>query len=238
MQQLSAPQAIRERFSSRHFSDRQITDQQLTELLELANRAPSGFNFQPWQFVVVREPEVKAQLKPAVLDQPQVTEASAVVVFIADADAAQENYEKVLALGVETGAMTPRHADYYRKSVKRLFLRKPFNLIGLGKWLVVSVLRIFRPIPDLVFSGTQAQTYVARQSMLAAATLMIAAKSFGIDSSPMEGFDECRVKQILKIPAPFVIPIIVALGYSAEGPPTKPSVRLPLKERVFWNRYS
>lgn len=44
----------------RRFTDEPVTDDEVLQCLRAANQAPSGGNIQPWQFVVVDDPEVKA----------------------------------------------------------------------------------------------------------------------------------------------------------------------------------
>ncbi len=46
----------------RYDPDRPVSDGQLTAILEAARLAPSASNAQPWRFVVVRDPAVKARL--------------------------------------------------------------------------------------------------------------------------------------------------------------------------------
>ena len=46
----------------RAFSDRPVDDETIEALLTAATHGPSGSNSQPWRFIVVRDPEVKAQL--------------------------------------------------------------------------------------------------------------------------------------------------------------------------------
>src|SRR3546814_1731188 len=40
---------------------------------------------------------------------------------------------------------------------------------------------------------------------------------YGIGSCPMEGFDARRVRHVLNIPERYGIPVIVTLGYPADG---------------------
>lgn len=54
---------IRRRRTVREFSDREIPEQVLENCLLSAGTAPSGANLQPWQFVVVRDPEVKKTIR-------------------------------------------------------------------------------------------------------------------------------------------------------------------------------
>ena len=106
-----------------------------------------------------------------------------------------------------------------------------------AKELSLSFLKLVR----LVCS--EAKNYVRSQTMLAAATFMIAAKGAGLDTCPMEGFDEHRIKKLLAIPAHMSVPVIVAVGYplNPEEQNEKPqSYRFPLREKlsvdVFTNR--
>jgi nitroreductase len=54
--------AIRERRSVRNFSAEPVTDEQLEAILEAGRWAPSGRNSQPWDFVVVRDPDLRAEI--------------------------------------------------------------------------------------------------------------------------------------------------------------------------------
>jgi len=54
--------AIRERRSALKFASSPVTDDQLEAILEAGRWAPSGLNSQPWEFVVVKDPEIRAQV--------------------------------------------------------------------------------------------------------------------------------------------------------------------------------
>ena len=47
--------AISQRWSPRAFSDKAISDADLNKLFEAARWAPSGFNLQPWRFIVCKQ---------------------------------------------------------------------------------------------------------------------------------------------------------------------------------------
>jgi nitroreductase len=55
--------------------DRNVTDDLLGEMIDLAARAPSSFNFQPWNLMVLRDVDAKEKLKALAWDQPKVVEA-------------------------------------------------------------------------------------------------------------------------------------------------------------------
>jgi nitroreductase len=56
---------VRTRRSVRHFSDAAIPREALLGCLEAAAQAPSGANKQPWTFVVVTDPDMKAKIRVA-----------------------------------------------------------------------------------------------------------------------------------------------------------------------------
>ncbi|MFZ3474044.1 nitroreductase family protein [Streptomyces sp. 4.24] len=77
-------QLLAERASCRDFTDEQLEDSLVEEVLSAAVRAPTAFNFQPYSFVVVRDPEVRAALRRIAGGQPHVVGAPVFVVFCAD----------------------------------------------------------------------------------------------------------------------------------------------------------
>ncbi len=229
--------AITERRAVRRFSTAPIPDGLLLELLQLANSAPSGFNLQPWHFIVVRNPELKQLLKHIAMDQSQVAEAPAVIVFLADPECWRTSYPEVLDLGLTSGRMGEQQVAVYRKTVPLLFQHGPFGIRGVLKHIAVPIRRLFRPTPAVPYSARESQQYVRSQTMLAAATFMIAAQSSGLVTSPMEGFDEIRLKRLLSVPRRFTIPIIIPVGYPLEEDRPEISVRLPLERKVSLDLY-
>lgn len=81
---LSAPAAIEARRSVRRYQPVPVPDADLERILTLTGKAPSAFNVQPWRFVVVREPALKAQLQSAAYNQAQVGAAPVVIVLYSD----------------------------------------------------------------------------------------------------------------------------------------------------------
>ncbi len=67
--------------------------------------------------------------------------------------------------------------------------------------------------------------------MLAAASLMIAAESLGLNSAPMEGFDPAKVKEAFGVPDDHTICCLIALGCAAEAKPFPG--RFPLEDVCY-----
>ncbi|HEY9609857.1 nitroreductase family protein [Allocoleopsis sp.] len=187
--------SIEQRRAVRSFRSDPIPEAALQEILRLGVRAPSGYNLQPWRFVVVREPENKEKLKACAFNQRQVGEAPVVLICCGDRRVAEPDYiESVIKLGFDNGAVNEAYADVMRQKIPALFENHP------------------------CFENVEAWTN--RHTMLAVAHLMIVAKSYGVDSCPMEGFVSAQVKEAFQIPEEVDVCCLLALGYVAE--PFKP----------------
>ena len=82
---MTATEAIKTRRSVKHFDPaHRMTDEETTRLIELAKLAPSSFNMQNYRFVLVRDPELRKQIRAVSWDQTQVTDASLLVILCAD----------------------------------------------------------------------------------------------------------------------------------------------------------
>ena len=75
-----------------------------------------------------------------------------------------------------------------------------------------------------------------RSCGIAAQTLMLTAKVFGYDSSPMVGFDFEQVAQLIQLPDDHIITMFVAIGKGIQ--PARPRAgQLALNEVVIKNRF-
>lgn len=54
---------VKVRRSYRSFETTSISDYQLEEIIEAGQWAPSPLNRQPWEFVIVTDPEIKSQIR-------------------------------------------------------------------------------------------------------------------------------------------------------------------------------
>jgi nitroreductase len=65
-------------------ANHRISDTEVEKLMSLAMLSPTAWNIQNWRFVLVRDPELRKQVRAAAWDQAQVTDASLLVVLTAD----------------------------------------------------------------------------------------------------------------------------------------------------------
>ena len=71
-----------------------LSEEEIREVIDLANLTPSSFNLQPWEVVVVSDPEKKRILQEHAFGQPKITEASADLIVIANPGAVEENIDE------------------------------------------------------------------------------------------------------------------------------------------------
>jgi len=206
-------QAIKERRSINFFdAARKVSDDQLTELLEIANLSPSSFNLQPWKVIVVRDPERKKVLRQCAFNQPKNEEASAVLIMIADPNGIEENVERVLDSWQELGFIKAEARQTYAEMTKTLY--------GAEDSLTRKI-------------------FTVKNTALFAMNLMIAAKGLGLETHPMDGFDEECIKREFTIPNDKIIPMLIAIGYLRPGITLLPrAFRRGLNEFVKFGKYS
>jgi nitroreductase len=118
------------------------------------------------------------------LDQQKVEEAPVVIVACGDTLGWREDLEEVIRLGLEHGIGGDAWAQRKRKNVTA----------DLGSHPNISM-------------------WVAKQTMIAATTMMWMAEALGYDTGQMEGFDEEQVRAVLDIPPHVRVMFLLAIGY-------------------------
>ncbi len=88
--------AIYKRRAVKHFDpDHFITFYEEKRLFEAVIQAPTSFNIQHWRFIILRDPEMREQIRTEFgNDQDQITDASLLVLFTADVKAWQKDPER------------------------------------------------------------------------------------------------------------------------------------------------
>lgn len=78
-------EAIKTRRAVKHYDpEHEMTDAEVGQIMSLALLAPTAFNIQNTRLVLVRDPELRKQIRAAAWDQAQVTDASMLIVLCAD----------------------------------------------------------------------------------------------------------------------------------------------------------
>ncbi len=80
--------AIYARRAVKHFDPaHRMTDEEVDKLMQAAIQAPTSFNIQHWRFVMIRDPELRKQIRAVGNDQAQMTDASLLILMTGDVKA-------------------------------------------------------------------------------------------------------------------------------------------------------
>src|SRR5271170_2016420 len=200
-------QAIAQRRATASFDGSSIPNDDLKKIIEAGLQAPSGYNLQPWRFVVVRAPEQLRRLRAASYNQAKVEEASAVIVACGDADGWRKgDLEEMLQLGRE-GGMPENYAEQAKITVPEYLSNHP----NLPMWL-------------------------NRHVMIAFTSMMLMAEALGYDTAPMEGFEEAKVREVLRLPLSYNVVALLAIGH-AQGQDKFSGGRFSMAHTVFGEEY-
>ncbi len=207
-QEKSLEEAIRHRRSTPSFDGAPIPAGQLQQMVTAGLLAPSGYNLQPWRFVVVQSPEQKRRLRAASYNQAKVEEASAVIVACGDADGWRRDLELMLQKGL-AGGMPESYAAQARSSV-------PKYLAG--------------------FTTDQMHAWLNKQVMIGFTHMMLMAEVLGYDTAPMEGFEQEKVREVLRLPLSYWVVALLCIGH-AQGADKFDGGRFDANHTVFGEEF-
>ena len=184
-------EAVAQRRATPSFQEVPIHSADLEKIIRAGLAAPSGYNLQPWRFIVVRDRDQKKKLREAAFNQAKVEEASAVIVACGDPLGWKEaDLEEMLRISRQHG-FTGEQNDRVRAAVTGFLGSPPGQAGGV------------EPTFDL---------WVNRHVMIAFTTMMWTAETLGYDTAPMEGFEEDKVKALLKIPERVRVVALLGIG--------------------------
>ena len=177
-------ETIRERRSTPSFDSSDVPAEDIRMILEAGLQAPSGYNVQPWRFVVVQSAEQKKKLRAACFNQAKVEEASVVIACCGDADSWRRDADEIVRVGLD-GGMSEGYAAQLKSYVESYL--HSLNTDQMHGWLNKQV--------------TYAATY-----------MMLTAESMGYDTAAMEGFEENKVREVLRLPLSYWVVSLLAVG--------------------------
>jgi len=197
-------------------TDKKIPNDEFAFILETARLSPSSFGMEPWRFIVITDPELKARLKPHCWHQEQVTSCSHLVVILTKTAAITNDTYTTKMLGrlvkdkKEVEGLLNFFKSFLKEKITRFVTRYFYKKFTED-----------RPIYE----------WCARQCYIAASSMATSAAMREIDSCFMEGFKKEKVEDALDIDTDQEeIALLLAFGYRVNEQPKKH--RLSLEEIV------
>jgi nitroreductase len=201
-------QAIQDRRATPSFDGSPIPPADLRRILDAGRHAPSGYNMQPWRFIVVQSPEQRRRLRAASYNQAKVEEASAVIVACGDADGWRRDLDIMLQMGRD-GGMPESYAAQAQSTVP--------NYLSS-------------------FSAEQMKAWLNKQVTIAYTHMLLMAEVLGYDTAPMEGFEPEKVHEVLRLPLSYSVVALLAIG-KLQGTDKFDGGRFDINHTVFSEEY-
>ena len=174
--------------------------------------------------------DLSANAMLGVGNQYRARDASALAVFLSDLQV-NKRIDRIFKLEREH-----RHPNYLSSlPMTASFLTGEGHAANFLKGVATDFLSGVHPMP--IVEPIQAWSY--KNASLLAQTFVYAAESYDLATCIMEGFDGRRVKEILRVPDRYAIPLMVATGYEYEDPSNvSRTPRLDLEEIVFGETFA
>jgi nitroreductase len=195
-------------------------------------RSPSSFNLQPTQIVIVQDAETKNRLSEHAMlgsgNQYRTKDASLLAVFLSDLEVTKR-INRINDLEHAAGMRDPNYM---------LTLPIVTSLVAgeghAATWIKQTATRILSEIQQPMPSIEPVQAWTYKSTSLAAQTYVLSATSHGLATCIMEGFDNRRLKEVLRIPDRYDVPLTVATGHDYyDNDAAKQTPRLGLEEVCF-----
>ncbi len=199
-------EAMKWRYATKIYdSSKAVSEEDLHTILEAGRLSPSVYGLEPWEFIVVKNPELRTKLRAAAYDQPKVTDATYLIVIATRTDTTNVVNELI-----------ERTAKNQGKTVEDL---KGFSDMVHG---------------TASQYGDGAKEWLMRQTYIPLGVMIETAALMSIDSGPMEGFNSDQVDEILGLKEKNLrATTMLALGYRGDDAYAKlPKTRKSADEAI------
>ncbi len=187
-------EVVKKRRSIRRFKPDPVPQEDIDKIIEVARWAPSGFNLQPWEFVVVRKPELRKKIVGMINDNRILTKKM---------ETARETWQGQIwkMTGLVEGNM-----DFTTAPVYILLFGDTRTNVALPMFVRYDYRRI-------IYTASLANAFLYMH--LAATTLGLASQWI---SAVQLDYVHCMIKDLLGIPGELEVFDMIALGYPAIQP--------------------
>lgn len=167
-----------------------VPQEKVDAILEAIRMAPTSSGTQPFEMIVVTNPEVRSQIAEAAGGQAQITDGSHLLVFAAWDNYTADRIDEVVQLNIEARGDLPMLHAYY-DNLKANYIPREAKVN---------------------------YAHAARQAYIALGVALVAAAEQEVDSTPMEGFDPATVDKILGLKERGLRSVVLMpLGYRDEA---------------------
>ncbi|CAK15120.1 oxygen-insensitive NAD(P)H-dependent nitroreductase NfsB [Pseudomonas entomophila] len=179
-------------------ASRKIPQATIDALLEQLRHSPSSVNSQPWHFVVADSEEGKARLAKSTevgfaYNTPKILNASHVIVFAARTDMTEAHLNGLLEQEAKDGRFRSEEAKAGQDQSRRFY-------VNLHR-----------------HDNKDLQHWMEKQTYLALGTALLGAAAYGLDATPIEGFDAKAMDAELGLRERGLTSVVVlSLGYRSE----------------------
>lgn len=177
------------RYATKVFDPRRRIDDATWSALENALvQSPSSYGLQPWKFLVIHDPALRQQLRPESWNQSQVTDASHLVVFLAERRIGPAEADRLIATMADVRGLDPAALASYRQMIDVDLINGP--------------------------RSQQIERWTSNQVYIALGTFMTAAALLEVDTCAIEGFSPEAYDRILGLEnSPYRSCVVCAAGY-------------------------
>jgi nitroreductase len=201
-------EAVKARRSIRKYTLTPVPAEVIHKALDAALIAPNSSNLQTWEFFWVRTPAIKKKLVEACLNQSAARTAQELIVVVANPSLWKRTRPEMAKFVREVKAPKMVHA-YYDKLVPAVY---GYLFLAPFKWLAFNLIGIFKPIVRRPVTRRDIEEVSIKSAALASENFMLAITAQGFASCPMEGFDEPRVKKMLKLSWGSRVVMVISVG--------------------------
>jgi nitroreductase/dihydropteridine reductase len=163
--------ALEWRYASKKMNGKRVPEDKVEKIMEAIRLAPSSIGLQPYSVIVITDPELKNQILPIANNQLQIVDSSHLLVFAAWDKITTERVEDFISLNAETRKVSSESLDGLRS-----------KLLNISKR-----------------SEQENFEWAARQAYIAFATGIAAAAEERVDATPMEGFNNVALDELLNL---------------------------------------
>ncbi|GAC20488.1 NAD(P)H-dependent oxidoreductase [Paraglaciecola arctica] len=167
-----------------------VSTENVDFILEAIRLSASSSGLQPYDVIVVTNPEIRAQIVPHAWNQQQISDGSHLLVFAAWDNYTAERINTMFDLVNEKRGFKNEGWENYRQMLLNTYPSRD---------------------PETNFQ------HAARQAYIGLGSALIAAAEMKVDSTPMEGFSPDKVDEILGLKERGLKSVVLLpLGYRAD----------------------